>query len=232
MSHYLICGYGGVGRALIDALKRKGHVVTCITRGQLQNMDFISHKIDLTKASSVLFMKEIFNDIKFDVVINTIGILHDDQQLPEKNIQQVNQDWLFRNVTINVLPSIYLTQALEHGMKRDEVLKFVTMSARVSSMSDNILGGWYSYRMSKAMLNMYLKNLSIEWKRKFPRVIVTGYHPGTVNTNLSEPFQKNIPLERLFDPKKAAKYFLDFIESMKEEDSGFLFDWKKQKIEF
>jgi NAD(P)-dependent dehydrogenase (short-subunit alcohol dehydrogenase family) len=232
LSHFIICGHGGIGSALITALQIQNHSVTCIS-SKPQQMDGVTfHCLDLTSEACLPRLKEILASLDIDVVINTIGMLHTKDHLPEKNIQQINKKWLFDNITVNTLPAIHLSQALDTCLTRQTELKFIAFSARVSSISDDKLGGWYSYRMSKSMLNMYLKNLSIEWQRKFPKAIVAGYHPGTVATHLSEPFQKNVPAEKLFSPQQAATYALNVIDKLDFEDSGKLFDWKGEIIEY
>lgn len=103
-------------------------------------------------------------------------------------------------------------------------------SARVGSISDNKLGGWHSYRMTKAMLNMLIRNIAIECRFKSPGSIIFGYHPGTVNTSLSKPFQSSLNGKSLFSAEQAANYFLNTIEKIKKEDSGFLFGWQYKQI--
>ena len=104
------------------------------------------------------------------------------------------------------------------------------MTARVGSISDNQLGGWYAYRASKAALNMLIKNIAIETKRTHPKSIVVGLHPGTVDSALSKPFQHFIDKEHIFTPEYSVKQLTKVIESLTENDSGKLFDWKGLEI--
>ena len=117
-------------------------------------------------------------------------------------------------------------------LRRDKKAVFAALSARVGSISDNRLGGWYAYRASKAGLNMILKTLSIEVQRRFKNQIIIGLHPGTVDTALSKPFQGNVPKGKLFTPAFSAEKLLSVIDGLSEKDSGFLFDWAGEKIEF
>src|SRR5690606_619779 len=103
---------------------------------------------------------------------------------------------------------------------------------RVGSIADNRLGGWHGYRASKAALNMLVRNLAIEERRRNPRAIVVALHPGTVDTALSRPFQGNVQPGRLFDPERAALQLLDVIEELKPPDSGNLFDFEGREIAF
>ena len=104
------------------------------------------------------------------------------------------------------------------------------LSARVGSISDNHAGGWYSYRVSKTALNMLLKTLSIETQRRLPKAIVTGLHPGTVDSALSHPFQRNVPWGNLFTPEQSADYLLGIIGALTPEQSGRVFAWDGTEV--
>ncbi|MEI8609747.1 hypothetical protein P4S70_12410 [Enterovibrio sp. Hal110] len=93
----------------------------------------------------------------------------------------------------------------------------------MGSIEDNGLGGWYSYRMSKAALNMFIKNLAIEWGRKSPESSVIAMHPGTTPSDLSEPFTKNWPQEKLYSPETTASRIVSLFTSMTASDSGQLY---------
>ncbi len=116
-------------------------------------------------------------------------------------------------------------------MSRKEGGKFAALSARVGSISDNRLGGWYGYRASKAALNMMIRNLAIEWSRKNDRSIIVALHPGTVDTGLSVPFQGNVPPGKLFDPGRAARQLLAVLDALKPADSGKIFAWDGAEIQ-
>jgi NAD(P)-dependent dehydrogenase (short-subunit alcohol dehydrogenase family) len=100
-----------------------------------------------------------------------------------------------------------------------------TVSARVGSIEDNHLGGWYSYRISKAALNMALKTLSIEWQHSHPRGCVAALHPGTNDTALSKPFQANVAAKDLFDPAYTASMLVALLTGLKPVDSGRFWAW-------
>ena len=106
------------------------------------------------------------------------------------------------------------------------------LSARVGSISDNRVGGWYSYRASKSALNMIIKSLSIEVARNNPNAIIAGLHPGTVDSNLSSPFQKNVKEGKLFSPDYSISKMADVINGLTHQNSGDCFAWDGQKIEF
>ncbi|UTW49632.1 SDR family NAD(P)-dependent oxidoreductase [Bacterioplanoides sp. SCSIO 12839] len=153
------------------------------------------------------------------------GILHDESQMPEKNLKAMNLQWLHHSLDANVWPHIALAQIVERSLTRQHDLRWISLSAMVGSISDNQLGGWYSYRMTKAALNMLIKNLSIEWQRKSPKTIAVAVHPGTTDTRLSEPFQKNIQPGKLYSADLTAQRMLNVMEHLTEEDNGKLLHW-------
>jgi NAD(P)-dependent dehydrogenase (short-subunit alcohol dehydrogenase family) len=108
---------------------------------------------------------------------------------------------------------------------------FAALSARVGSISDNRLGGWSSYRASKAALNMLLRTLAIEHARKWPDSVVVALHPGTADTALSKPFSSRVPAERLFSPSRSAGYLLGVIDDLKPSTTGGFFAWDGTPIE-
>ena len=105
-----------------------------------------------------------------------------------------------------------------------------TLSARVGSVSDNQLGGWYAYRASKAALNIIIKNSAIEISRRNNDSIVVGMHPGTVASDLSKPFQKGVPSGKLFTPELAASRLLKVLSTLSAKDTGKCFAWDGKEI--
>ena len=114
--------------------------------------------------------------------------------------------------------------------KKDIRSTFAFLSARVGSITDNNLGGWYSYRSSKTALNQIIKNFSIEIKRSNPNAIFVGLQPGTVKSFLSKPFEKNVKADKLFTPDYSAKKLLKVIDNLKSKDSGKIFAWDGEEI--
>jgi len=149
---------------------------------------------------------------------------------PEKSFKQLQKETLQKTFLVNTIgPALcakYFLPKLHHNKRAI----FAALSARVGSISDNRLGGWYGYRASKAALNMIIKNLAIEYRRMNQSGIVVGLHPGTVDTHLSKPYQGNVPNDKLFTPDQAAQYLHDVINKLKPEDSGGCFDWAGKAI--
>ena len=116
-------------------------------------------------------------------------------------------------------------------LRKDARSVFAFLSARVGSISDNKLGGWYSYRASKTALNQIIKNFSIEVKRSNINAIFVGLQPGTVKSYLSKPFEKNVKADKLFTPDYSAEKLLDVISNLTNGDSGKVFAWDGEEIQ-
>ena len=231
MKRYVFFGFGGVAEGVVNKLVAEGAEVVCVSRKKhtLPGVTFKQANI-MSDDIGPLFA-ELFSSQKVDCIVNTIGMLHAGTQQPEKALSQVCEHFLMENIRVNVLPTIRIAQGVSAFLNRQSSCKFIAFSARLASISDNHLGGWYSYRMSKTMLNMFIKNLSIEWGRSFPGVTIAGYHPGTVDTALSKPFQRFSDLNAVFSPSKAADYFLRVLKELNTEDSGQVFDWRGEVID-
>ena len=138
--------------------------------------------------------------------------------------------WLARQYLVNAIGPALVAKHFLPIMKTGGITRFAALSARVGSISDNRLGGWYGYRASKAALNQLIRSLAIEWRRKNERSIVVGLHPGTVDTGLSKPFQGNVPEGKLFAADRAAVQLLDVLDDLKPGDSGKIFAWDGEEI--
>ncbi len=159
------------------------------------------------------------------LVVNCVGVLHDGNLQPEKSLRQINPDYLIRYFQINSIGAVLLAKHLMPLFKRDAQSVFATISAKIGSIEDNRLGGWYGYRASKAALNMFLKTASIEYSRRCPKTIITLLHPGTTDTRLSKPFQRNVPPEKLFPIERTVSQLLAIIDRLTLKDNGSFFSW-------
>lgn len=225
-----IIGAGGIGLAIANAYQKQGDEVWLIS-SKAQNEKGLNtvllHHLDEEGINHFIKRQPIP-----DEVVLSAGLLHQDTDQPEKSILQLERNWLMKSMDANVLPTMLWCKYLTQMMKSSDTVKVASLSARVSSVSDNRLGGWHSYRMSKAALNMLIKNISIEWAMKYPTSCIIGYHPGTVDTLLSKPFQANVKKESLFSAEKAANYFISVFAKKQPQDSGQLFDWQDKTIPF
>ncbi|MEQ8406617.1 MAG: SDR family NAD(P)-dependent oxidoreductase [Oceanicaulis sp.] len=170
------------------------------------------------------------------LIIAATGALHSQAGLdPEKSWRHLDAERLAEAFRVNtILPALiarYTLDQLARGRQgAPEKAVFAALSARVGSISDNRLGGWHGYRASKAALNQILRTVSIELARKRPHAICAGLHPGTVDTGLSEPFQRNVPEGKLFSPDFAAERLLSVVDGLTPGESGRCFDWAGQEI--
>lgn len=167
---------------------------------------------------------------QLDLVLVTTGILHVEDIMPEKSLKELSANKFSHIYHVNtVLPALFAKHFVPH-LSKERKSVFGVLSARVGSISDNQLGGWYAYRASKAALNMIIKNVAIEVRRRNKEARIVGLHPGTVNSELSKPFQKNVPENKLFSPTQSATYMLNVIDNLQAEDSGKCFAWDGAEI--
>ncbi len=192
-----------------------------------------SHIIDIEDEKSIKLASEIASqNAKIDMVIIATGLLHDDELMPEKSLKDVSAEKFQKLFSINTIAPALLAKYFLPLLNKERRSIFTAISARVSSISDNKLGGWYSYRASKAALNMVLKNAAIEIGRSNKNAIIAGLHPGTVDSKLSKPFQAGVAADKLFTPKYSVEKMLEVLNALKTSDSGDLFDFNGKKIEF
>jgi NAD(P)-dependent dehydrogenase (short-subunit alcohol dehydrogenase family) len=168
---------------------------------------------------------------KLDLVIVATGILHFDENMPEKAISHISKDYMQKVFEVNtILPALIMKEFLPL-LKKDKKAVFALLSARVGSISDNYMGGWYSYRASKTALNMLIKSASIEMKRKNKDSVVIGLHPGTVDSDLSKPFQANVKEHKLFSPENSVSQMIDVIENIDKKNSGSVIAYDGEVLE-
>ena len=213
---------GGIGSALLNEAKAEGNQVYAISsQREIGGVETL-HASMLQDAQWVcdwLALRDI------DTVISCSGILHNSQMEPEKRLGEFDAEYLAQNLALNCTAHLYLLQQLEQAVSSETKLRVLALSAMVGSINDNRIGGWYSYRMSKAALNMGIKNVAIEWSRTRPNWSVAAAHPGATDTALSAPFTKRIPDDRLFSPERTARRLLKVAKDLKAADSGRLLHW-------
>ncbi|MBE9115594.1 SDR family NAD(P)-dependent oxidoreductase [Lusitaniella coriacea LEGE 07157] len=167
---------------------------------------------------------------KLHCAINCVGILHEGTLKPEKSLREINAEQLTRYFQVNSIGSVLLAKHLLPLFRHRDRGIFASISAKIGSIGDNRLGGWYGYRASKAALNMLMRTISIEYRRKSPRTIVVALHPGTTDTNLSQPFQKNVPPEKLFSVGRTVNQLLEVLDKLEETDRGQFFSWDGSRL--
>lgn len=163
------------------------------------------------------------------LVFVATGVLHHGQA-PERSWRALKADHMLRDYRINAIGPALVAKHFLPLLPRDRRAVFAALSARVGSIGDNRLGGWHSYRASKAALNMILRNLAIELGRSHPLAVVAGLHPGSVDTALSAPFQGGVAPDRLFTPEESADHLLRVMADLQPADSGGVFAWDGARI--
>jgi len=215
----IIGSTGGIGAALTEKLSLNGTFETVLgfSRKTIPAIDVLNEESIAGAAEHVRL-----SGLAPTLIIVATGVLHKDGRGPEKSLRELDPEWMIENYRLNAVAPALIAKHFLPLMPRSGRICFAALSARVGSISDNRLGGWHSYRASKAALNMLIRNLSIEWQRKNPEAILVGLHPGTVETGLSAPFKGNPEHER-FTPSKAADQLLDVLQTLDSNDSGQLF---------
>ena len=167
---------------------------------------------------------------RLHIVVNCVGLLHSDQQQPEKALRQLDADNLIRYFQVNSIGPVLLAKHLLPLLKHKDPSLLATISAKIGSIGDNRLGGWYGYRASKAALNMFLKTAAIEYSRRSPHTVIVMLHPGTTDTQLSQPFQRGVPPEKLFSPERTVSQLITVLEGVTLADSGDFFSWDGSRL--
>jgi NAD(P)-dependent dehydrogenase (short-subunit alcohol dehydrogenase family) len=236
LKHVAIVGAsGGIGQALVQRLTSREDVDTVYalardTERVPDHPKVISIQCDISDELSIKVATEMLPAQSLDLILVATGVLVTEHGQPEKRLKALSPEYFFDQMTINTLGPILIAQHLLPKLDRNKPAYFAALSARVGSISDNHLGGWYSYRASKAALNMLIKTTAIEFKRTHPHLIIAALHPGTVETGLSKPFQARVPTHKLFTPDYSASCLLDVLLSLSPESSGNVFAWDGSMI--
>jgi len=231
-SAVVIGASGGIGRALTQRLVAEGgfEAVWAVSRSAAAVPGAQALAADLEDEDSLAqAAARIAQGAAPTLVLVATGVLHDGFQ-PERSLRQLEAEHLLRDYRINTVGPALVAKHLLPLLPRDRRAVFAALSARVGSIGDNRLGGWHAYRASKAALNMILRNLAVELGRSHPQTVVAGLHPGTVQTDLSAPFQKGVPDGRLFAPDFSAERLLAVIDGLGPADSGGVFAWDGARI--
>ncbi len=222
MTSLVIGATGGIGAALADVLEQGGRKVARIGRTTRPGLDLLDEN------SIAATAKAIGPGLR--LVIDATGFLHDHRFQPEKSLGQIDPAHMAHSFAINATGPALLMKHFLPLLARDGRAVFATLSARVGSISDNRLGGWYSYRAAKAALNQIMHTAAIELARTRRQAICVALHPGTVDTGLSGPFAK-AGLE-LQTPVQAAERLIAVIDALTPEQTGLLLDHLGAQISF
>jgi len=221
-SALIIGSSGTIGAAFVELLKNNPLCSSVV--GIHRHSE---HSIDYQDPDSIeSCASALSQEAPFQLIINTIGVLHTSSWMPEKKLDDLNAEQLVELMKINAIgPALTIRHFSKLLDPKNSIM--VTLSAKVGSIEDNRLGGWYSYRASKAALNMMIKTASIEWTRTKPNTTLIAMHPGTVNSRLSKPFRG----EQIGRPAHdAVADMFRVIESLKKEDSGSFLSYSGEKL--
>ncbi len=205
---------GGIGAALAGVAEARGADVIRLSRPV----------IDVGDEATIAAAADAAGEGLSHVIV-AAGLLHRDGAGPERDWRQISADWMLESFRVNtVLPALVAKHFLPR-LRRDAPALFAVLTARVGSIGDNRLGGWHSYRASKAAANQLVRTLSVELGRKNPQGCIVALHPGTVDTGMSKPFQRNVAPEKLFTAAQSAAHLWAVMDGLGPGDSGSFRAW-------
>lgn len=226
---------GGIGGALCRLLDEDARVgsIHAFSRREIAPAGKIEwYPMDIADERSIEFALDAIGETAFDLVLVVTGLLHSGELKPERRLSELSGANMARAFAVNTIGPALLAKHLLPRLARGRKTVFAALSARVGSIADNRLGGWVSYRASKAALNQVLRTLAIEHARGWPDSVVVALHPGTVETPLSQPFTGNTPNARLFSPDRSAAHLLEVVNGLDRDDTGGFFAWDGSRIEY
>lgn len=165
-----------------------------------------------------------------DTVVYAAGLLHSDTVFPEKRLEDLSANAMTQAFAVNVTGFGLLVQALIPWLRHKELKRIAAISAKVGSITDNRLGGWYAYRTSKAALNMLVRGLSVELPRRCKPVACVALHPGTTESALSEPFRQSLAQLKVHAPCQTAENLLKVIGDVADDDNGRFLSWEGSEL--
>jgi NAD(P)-dependent dehydrogenase (short-subunit alcohol dehydrogenase family) len=224
MDTIVIGASGGIGAALADRFEAAGDRVHRLSRS--------FGGIDLAYDGSIAAAAAAQPFEAVQRLVVATGMLHAEGLAPERSLRDLDAERLARSFLVNAIGPALVLRHFAPRLARTGRVEVALLSARVGSIGDNRLGGWYGYRASKAALNQMVRSAAIELARSRPESVVVALHPGTVDTAMSRPFQANVASERLFTPERSAGHLADVLAGLQPGDSGGFFDWQGEAIPF
>ncbi|WP_263080888.1 SDR family NAD(P)-dependent oxidoreductase [Endozoicomonas sp. Mp262] len=224
---------GSLGSAIAKQLSEQYHVTGIARNPAVNKPHYLYHQIksDFSESSLSTISQSLHNHTKtFDLIINTIGILHNSTLKPEKRLGDLSSASLSQYLEANTIIPGLLLKYFYGLMPRQAPSVFATLSAKVGSIEDNRLGGWYGYRASKAALNMLIKTAAIEIARTHKQAAIVAIHPGTTISPLSAPYTRKTPEDKLYTPQLSAERIIQVLTHLKATDTGCFFNWSGEKL--
>jgi len=232
---------GGVGQAFVASLQASPEVAHIVATGRdlhwcrdrSEHPKVVRAQMDLSDEASVAKVAEQAAEhaVPLRLVVNASGLLHDGALQPERSLRDLDPAHFARVLDVHTVGVASLLKHFLPRFPRSGRSVFATLSARVGSIGDNRLGGWYSYRASKAAQNMLVKCAAIEAARRQPELVALALHPGTVHSALSQPFTGRLrPDHAVFTPEESCQYLCQVIRDRDAKDSGGFYAWDGQAI--
>tara|TARA_E500000331_G_scaffold193395_2_gene185931 strand:+ start:2821 stop:3534 length:714 start_codon:yes stop_codon:yes gene_type:complete len=225
---------GAIGSAFVDHYINDQSINSIFSFSRssigIDNNKVKHFSIDIENENSVQDAAKSVEEINFDEIIIASGLLHTNEFGPEKSIKDLKADNILKVLNVNTVGPAIIGKYFLPLLNKDNKSVMAFLSARVGSISENKLGGWYAYRASKSALNQVIKTFSIELKRINPKAIIIGLQPGTVDSELSAPFKRSVSNNKLFTAEYSVSQLLEVIERADESSSGNLISWDGEII--
>ena len=225
---------GAIGRAFVDHYINDLSINSIFSFSRssigIDNNKVKHFLIDIENESSIENAAKSVEETNFDEIIIASGLLHTNEFGPEKSIKDLKADNILKVLNVNTVGPAIIGKYFLPLLNKDNKSVMAFLSARVGSISENKLGGWYAYRASKSALNQVIKTFSIELKRTNPKAIIIGLQPGTVDSELSAPFKRSVSNNKLFTAEYSVSQLLEVIERADESSSGNLISWDGEII--
>ena len=225
---------GAIGRAFVDHYINDLSINSIFSFSRssigIDNNKVKHFSIDIENESSIENAAKSVEETNFDEIIIASGLLHTNEFGPEKSIKDLKADNILKVLNVNTVGPAIIGKYFLPLLNKDDKSVMAFLSARVGSISENKLGGWYAYRASKSALNQVIKTFSIELKRTNPKAIIIGLQPGTVDSELSAPFKRSVSNNKLFTAEYSVSQLLEVIERADESSSGNLISWDGEII--
>jgi NAD(P)-dependent dehydrogenase (short-subunit alcohol dehydrogenase family) len=221
----VVGGGGSIGSALVGQFRSSNEYRSVLTCGRSSDIE-----LDLLYENSIANAATVIRETQIPVstVAVCTGVLHTDEIAPEKTWSSTNAGSLSTLFHVNAIGPMLVMKHFLPLLTKSSSSVFACLSARVGSIGDNELGGWYGYRASKAALNQFVKTASVELARTRPAATCIAVHPGTVSSNLSGPFSKK-GLD-VMTPQQCARKIHRVLNGVNTQDSGGFFDYEKRRI--
>jgi NAD(P)-dependent dehydrogenase (short-subunit alcohol dehydrogenase family) len=227
---------GGIGSAIADLLASEGfETVHALSRSGADpgRAGLRAGRIDIeSEASIAAAAEQLVEGAPLRFILVATGLLHDAALQPEKTYRALDPEHLLRSFRVNAIGPALVGKHMLPLLPKTGKCVFAVLSARVGSIEDNRLGGWYGYRASKAALNQFVRTFAVELGRQRPETVCVALHPGTVDTALSQPFQAGTRADKVFSPAYSAERLLAVMDVLTAAHTGQFFAWDGQSIPF